>query len=341
MMSRFARVWRAIGLLSFPILLLALAGCSPTPPDCRSADAFCIGFVTSSSGLKDYGINEQAWQALAQLREEGMVVDVIESVDALDYDKNIAFFAEYGYDMVFTAGYLSMEDALSIARKHPETTFVMIGQSPPKEDSPPNLAGVVFPEKKAGFLAGALAAHFSETRIVGAVFANQAIPSVAAYARGFEVGAQEVDAQVIFYEKGKFSDSLNDREWGASQSDSLYSDRKADILFAYGGATGLAALEQFPGRVIGVEIDFARRYPLARERLVASIVFDFSILQEIARAGQISQPIYEGEYRVLWGDTPAPEVLESLEYPDEEKQDAPGIENENTGTDGGNQNDDE
>lgn len=320
MTHRFARFWRAFGLLSLPILLLALAGCSPTPPDCHSADVFCIGLVTGSGGLKDDGMNEQAWQSLSQLREEGMVVDVIESVDALDYEKNIAFFVAYGYDMVFTAGYSLAEPTLSLARKHPRTAFVMIGQPPPEEDSPPNLAGVIFPEEKAGFWAGALAAHFSQTRIVGAVFAHQAIPTVAAYARGFEAGAQEVDAQVVFYTDGKFTDSLNDREWGIQQADSLL-DRKADILFAYGGATGLAALEQFQGRVIGVEIDFARRYSSMRERLVASIVFDFSILQEIARAGKISQTVYKGGYRVLWGDTPAPEVLESLEYPGEEDPD--------------------
>lgn len=332
MIPRTARFWRVVGLLSLPIFLFALAGCSATPPDCRSADVFCIGFVTGGGGLKDNGMNEQAWQALVQLREDGMVVDVIESVDALDYEKNIAFFVEYGYDMVITGGYSLAEPTLSMARKHPGTAFVVVGQSPPEEDSPSNLAGVIFPEKRAGIWAGALAAHFSETRIVGAVFANQAIPTVATYARGFEAGAQEVDAQVIFYTSGRFSDSLNDREWGADQADSLYNDRKADILFAYGGATGLAALEQFQGQVIGVEIDFARRYPSMRERLVASIVFDMSILQEIARAGQISQAVYEGEYRVLWGDTPAPEVLESLEDTGEEdqgrEQGVPGADNE-------------
>lgn len=332
MTPRFARFWRAVGLLSLPLLLLALAGCSSTPPDCRSADVLCIGFVTGSGGLKDNGLNEQAWQALVQLREEGMVGDVIESVDSFDYEKNIAFFVEYGYDMVFSGGYLLTEDAISIARKHPGTVFVMVGQSLPEEDAPPNLAGVIFPEEQAGFWAGALAAHFSETRIVGAVFANQAIPTVAAYARGFEAGAQEVDAQVVFYSQGRFTDSLNDPEWGIEQADILYNDRKADILFAYGGATGLAALEQFQGQVIGVEIDFARRYPAMRERLVASIVFDMSILQEIARAGQISQAVYEAGYRVLWGNTPAPEVLEPLEYPGEEdqgrEQDAPATDNE-------------
>jgi|GEM_PF-1130712 len=318
MMPPFSRFWRAVGLLSLPILLLALAGCSAAPPDCHSPDVLCIGFVTGSGGLKDYGLNEQAWQSLAQLRDEGIVVDVIDSVDSLDYEKNIVFFVEHGYDMVFTGGFSLAETTLSMARKHPQVAFVMIGQPPPESVSPPNLAGVVFPEGQAGFWAGALAAHFSETRIVGAVFANQAIPTVAAYARGFEAGAQDVDAQVVFYTEGRFADSLNDREWGFEQADNLYNDRRADVLFAYGGATGLAALEQFQGRVIGVEMDFARRYPSMRERLVASIIFDFSIIQEIARAGRVSQEVYQGEYRVLWGDTPAPEVLESIEYPGED-----------------------
>jgi basic membrane lipoprotein Med (substrate-binding protein (PBP1-ABC) superfamily) len=196
-------------------------------------------------------------------------------------------------------------------------SYLMVGQAPPEKDAPPNLAGIIFPEAQAGLWAGGLAAHFSEAKLVGGIFASRDIPSVGEYARGFELGANNerdesaVQAEVIAYPEGRFAASLSDIDWGENQSVSLYG-RGVDVLFAYGGGTGISALEQFRGRVIGVEVDFGRRFPSMQERLVASIVFDLSILKEIGAQGKIDQPIYQGSYLVLWGNTPAPEVLELL-----------------------------
>jgi basic membrane protein A and related proteins len=315
-MNPFARAWRAAGLLILLFFLIAPAGCLPVPPECRSDEVICVGFVTDFNGLRDYGLNEQTWQVLQELREDGFVVDVIESIDAFDYVKNVAYFADHGYDLVFTSGYSLAETTHAMAEKYPQTSFVMLGQ-PPEEDVPPNLAGVLFPEAQAGFWAGGLAAHFSEAGIVGAVFANPAIPSVEAYGRGFKAGARGADAQMVYYEHGRFAASLSDNEWGARQADIL-DERGADVLFAYGGSTGLSALEQFRGRVIGVEVDFGRRYPSMQNRLIASIVFDLSILNEIVRAGRVSQPVYQGAYRVVWGAESALEVLEILGEYDED-----------------------
>jgi basic membrane protein A and related proteins len=315
-MTPLARAWRAAGLLLLLFLLMASAGCLSVPPDCRSDEVTCVGFVTDANGLRDYGLNEQTWQVLQELREEGFVVDVIESIDAFDYAKNVAYFADHGYILIFTSGYSLVETTHAMAEKYPQTSFVMLGQ-PPEEDAPPNLAGVLFPEDQAGFWAGGLAVHFSEAGVIGGVFANPAIPSVDAYGRGFEAGARGADAQMVYYEHGRFAASLSDREWGARQADIL-DERGADVLFAYGGSTGLSALEQFRGRVIGVEVDFGRRYPSMQNRLIASILFDLSILNEIVLAGPVSQPVYQGAYRVVWGAEAAQEVLEALGEYDED-----------------------
>ena len=316
-MNRLARAWRAAGLLMLSFLLIAPAGCLTVPPDCHSEEVICLGFVTDQNGLRDYGLNEQAWQTLQALREQGFVVDVIESIDAFDYAKNVAYFADHGYDLVFTSGYTLTETTHTMAEKYPQTSFVMLGQ-PPSEDAPPNLAGVLFPEAQAGFLAGAAAAILSESGKIAAIFANPELPSVKAYAGGFQGGAglKEVEVFVVAHEDARFADSLNDREWGVRQADTL-DERGADVLFAYGGGTGLSALEQFRGRVIGAEVDFGRRYPSMQKRLIASIFFDLSIINEIAQAGGVTQSIYEGTYQILWGEAIDPTLLESLPSPEE------------------------
>ncbi|MDX9990544.1 MAG: BMP family ABC transporter substrate-binding protein [Anaerolineales bacterium] len=311
-MSGFARFLRAAGLFASLVFAIAPAGCLPVPPECPSADVVCVGFVTDRNGLEDYGLNEQAWQILEPLRQDGVVVERIESIDSYDYEKNVAYFADRRYDLIFTCGYDLVETTLLMAEKYPDVSFVMLGQAPEEKKSPSNLAGVIFPAEQAGYLIGTLMARFSETGIVGAVFANPEIPTVGAYARGFEAGAQGLEVHIASYQEGRFAASLSDSEWGEAQAQSLES-LGADVLFAYGGNTGISALKQARGRVIGVEMDFARRYPSMDNRLVASLVFDFSILKEIVRAGRISQPIYEGGYKILWGDVPVPGALDGEE----------------------------
>lgn len=307
-MTWFARLRSFAPGLALLMFVAAFSGCSPAPIDCRSPKITCVGLVTDVNGLDDAGLNEQAWQVLESLRADGVVVNLIESMDGRDYAKNLAYFAGHGYDFVIASGYDVSEIALPLAADYPETSFLMLGRVPDEKNSLPNLAGVIFPEQKAGFWAGVIAARFSETGIVGAVFAHPALPPVIAYSIGFETGAQEAQVRMVFRESFRFADTLIDPKWGAQQALSLEQDG-VDVLFAYGGATALAALEQARGQIIGVETDLARRYPHFRARVIASIVFDLSILKKIINAGQFSKPIYEADYRIVWGETPA---LESL-----------------------------
>lgn len=297
-------------LVCLAFMLILAGGCAPIParPDCQSVDVICVGLVTDVNGLSDYGLNEQAWQVLQDAREEGLVVDVIESVEVRDYRKNLTYFAGLSYDFVVASGYELSQVAQPLAAEYPQVTFLMLDQAPPETDSPPNLAGVVFPREQAGFWAGVLAAHFSETRIVGAIFAHPEIPSVAAYSQGFASGAADVEIQMVFHEDDDFATSLNNPIWGADQA-AILERAGADVLFAYGGKTAVSALEQAKGRVIGVEVDWARRYPYFQNQVIASIIFDLSILKEIVLSGQAEKPLYEASYRVVWGDTPVPELL--------------------------------
>ncbi len=186
-------LWRFCSALVVLVLLVAAPGCAPVappPPDCRSEQVTCVGLVTDLNGVQDFGLNEQIWQMLVELRSEGIVSNRIESVDQHDYRKNLAFFCDQGYDFVVLSGYELAEIALEMYEAYPNVNFILVGQPPPEEDFPANVAWVIFPEEKAGRWAGALAAHFSESRLVGAIFAHPEIPAVQAYARGFEAGVQ-------------------------------------------------------------------------------------------------------------------------------------------------------
>ena len=83
----------------------ALTACMQSQ-DCFSEEVFCAALVTDTRGLEDHGMNQETWAGLQEAQSGGLSdrVEYIESVDTRDYEKNIVFFAEQGFDVIFTIG---------------------------------------------------------------------------------------------------------------------------------------------------------------------------------------------------------------------------------------------
>ena len=172
----------------FIFAALVLGSCT-TSPDCFRENVFCAGLVTDVLGIEDHGMNQNTWAGLQEAKANGVVdqVDYIESIDTRDYEKNIAYFAEKGYDVIVTTGVGMRDETLRSADLKPDSVFV--GMNQPHEEVRPNIIPVTFAEDQMGFLAGALAARISETRIVGAVCETSGIDSMWRYCEGFRAGA--------------------------------------------------------------------------------------------------------------------------------------------------------
>jgi len=234
------------------IVLLGVTACTPSPV-CFLEDVFCAALVTDTRGLNDFGINQNTWAGLEQSKANGMVDQIafIESVDARDYEKNIAFFVNAGYDVIITSG-IGLQDAtLHSADRYPfdpaqgKPDSVFIGMSQPDEESVPNFISVTFAEDQMGFFAGALAARLTRTNIIGAVCETSGIDSMWRYCEGFRAGAKYVDDSVevvVAYRDAGSSEKLFiDEAWGVENTQSLI-QRGADVIFAVGGETGVGAL---------------------------------------------------------------------------------------------------
>jgi basic membrane protein A and related proteins len=249
----------AVGLLIVPMLI---SSCSPRAIDCSDKKVFCAGFVTDTEGLNDYGMNQDTWAGIQQSKEQELVDQIayIESVNVRDYEKNIAYFVEAGYDIIVTSGGRMRDATLHSADLYPASVF--IGMDQPDEASRPNFISVTFPEDQMGFFAGALAAYLTTTKAVGAVCETSGIDAMWRYCEGFRSGAKYVDeavTPVILYHDGFGSDRLFiDEEWGSESAQSLILNENIDVLFAAGGDTAVGALraasqERVPA--IGAERD--------------------------------------------------------------------------------------
>jgi len=231
-------------LITLAIVLFSIPACTQSP-DCFREEIFCAALVTDTRGLNDFGLNQDMWTGLQHSKADGVVDEIayIESVDARDYEKNITFFVNKGYDVIVTSA-IGLQDAtLHSADLYPDSVFIGMNQA--DEESVPNFISVTFPEDQMGFFAGALAAHLTHTKIIGAVCEASGIDAMWRYCEGFRAGARYVDESVevlvAYRDDGSREKLFIDEEWGFENGQNLIQDG-ADVIFAAGGETGVGAL---------------------------------------------------------------------------------------------------
>ena len=240
---------------------------------------FCIGLVTDVGLVDDKSFNQAAWTGAQHGAEHlGVPVSYIETQDSKDYADNIALYANEGCDVIVTVGF-AMADATAIAAvEYPDINF--IGVDAFQGEAMDNVAGLVFNEDRAGFLAGALAASMSESGIIGQVLGTNLVPPVQAFGSGFDLGAKHINPDIEIlktYHPGAIEVAFGDPEWGATTSRQAM-DNGADVIFAAGGATGNGGLIEIASEAdagsrvfcIGVDLDQWYSVPEAQPCLITS-----------------------------------------------------------------------
>ncbi len=243
--------------------------------DCASESVLCVGLVTDVGLIDDKSFNQSAWEGVKRAESElGAVINFIETKDAKDYGANIDLFAQQNYDIIVTVGFALGEATAEAAATYPDIDFVGVDQF--QVETVANVTGLIFPEDKSGFLAGALAAQLSESGTIAAVLGTDLVPPVVAFKEGYEAGARYInpDIQIIStYHPGGLDVAFTDPEWGAATAAQAL-DQGADVVFGAGGNTGNGALIEAAGRegvfCIGVDTDQWETVPEAHSCLVSS-----------------------------------------------------------------------
>jgi basic membrane protein A len=263
----------------FFLLAIALAGfpaCMQSP-DCFRKDVFCAGLVTDTLGINDHGLNQDTWLGLTQAKEAGYLDQIayIETVDPRDGEKNIAKFARDGFDVIITVGMGLRIETLHFADLNPGLVFIGIDQA--DEEIRPNLISVTFPEDQAGFLAGALAARLTQTKVIGAVCETSGLDPMWRHCEGFRKGALYIDKDIKVLVKyrndGNREKLFIDSEWGNTTAHEMIR-QGADVIFGVGGGTGQGALVAAAEEhvyAIGAEKDQGRVMAEATASIVTSI----------------------------------------------------------------------
>lgn len=241
--------------------------------DCASDDVMCVGLVTDVGQIDDKSFNQSAWEGVQASAADQF--DFIETQSPTDYATNIATFVDQDYDVIVTVGFALGEATIIAAGENPEIQFIGVDQF--QGEAVPNIAGLIFPEDQAGFLAGALAGLMTESNTIGAVFGTDLVPPVVAFGEGYAAGIAYTnpDAELILtYHPGGLDVAFTDPAWGADTARQAINSG-ADVIFGAGGSTGNGALGEIAkdgGEVlcIGVDTDQWETVPEAQPCLMTS-----------------------------------------------------------------------
>ncbi len=243
---------------------------------------FKVGLVTDVGRINDRSFNQSAWEGVKMAADKlGLTendIKYIETKDAKDYADNINQFIENGYNVIISVGFALGDATHEAAVNNPDIMFIGVDQF--QADPLPNYAGLIFPEDKAGYLAGVLAASLDKTGTIGAVLGTDLVPPVVAFKEGYEAGAKATkpDIKLIStYHPGELSQAFVDPEWGAATAKQAM-DQGADVIFGAGGMTGNGALQEVAAAAeagkevycIGVDTDQWETLPAAHPCLVSS-----------------------------------------------------------------------
>src|SRR5207247_2195392 len=134
------------------------------------------------------------------------------------------------------------------------------GGSTPRRRLVTNLAGLIFDEDKAGYLAGYLAGSLTKSGTVGQVLGTPLVPPVEKFGVGYINGAKAAKSGVKVLSAchpGGLAKGFTDPQWGKDTVNQEMS-QNADVVFAAGGQTGnggLLAVADKNGAVLGIGVD--------------------------------------------------------------------------------------
>lgn len=199
-----------------------------------AAPVIRVGLVTDIGGLNDGGFNSLGLKGLTDAETElGIEGDVLESKQDSDYIPNIQKFADEGYDLIITVGFLMTDATAQVAAEYPDVRFAIIDSAfdPPL----PNATGILFKEQESGFLTGYLAGQVTTAglprgnpeKVVGNVGLVK-IPPVDRYLAGFAAGAKYADPEIttLLGYSNTFTDPAKCKEIALQQI-----EQGADVLF--------------------------------------------------------------------------------------------------------------
>ena len=266
---------RIPSVLALMLAAVMLGGCTAQQASpANSSEASAPGGAAASdyqvaillSGYKnDAGWNQSAYEGMELAKEEfGITYACSEAVAQPDYESAMRDYASQGYNLIICAGNQFSDAVLSVAPDFPDVDFAVMNGNDARE---PNVGAYRFDTTQTGFLAGALAAMYSESGIVGTIGGDTS-PHIQDAVLAFKAGAEYVnpEIQVLTGYTETMTDIAKGKEMGMA-----FIEQGADVLNANANSASLGvidAAEEAGVRCIG----YINHHDVAPETVMVDVV---------------------------------------------------------------------
>ncbi|HZJ99275.1 MAG TPA: BMP family protein [Tissierellaceae bacterium] len=218
-------------------------------------------------------INDQGWNATAyeglQLVEKdlGIKMEYLESVQQADFEAVFTDYGEKEYDLVFAHGTQFFDAAVAVGPKYPDTFYMVINS---EEGQEPNVGGVGVREWEGGYVAGALAAMYTETKQMGAI-GSFPFPVIAGTLDAFEAAAQEYDPEIKVTKT--YVNSWEDIQKGKETALAM-AEAGADLVFCSANQVGLGSIDACKSKGIKAVGYISPQNEIAPDTVISSVTYN-------------------------------------------------------------------
>ena len=314
-----------IGLLLVVLLLVSvISGCASEP-------------TTTDGDKKEYKIvlllpgpiNDQGWNATAyeglQLVEKDLDIkmEYLESVQQSDFEAVFTDYGEKKYDLVFAHGTQFYDAAIAVGPNYPDTFFMVINS---EEGQAPNVGGIGVREWEGGYIAGSLAAMYTEAKNMGAI-GSFPFPVIAGTLDAFEAAAQRYDPTIKVTKT--YVNSWEDIQLGKETALAMI-ESGADLVFCSANQVGLGSIEAAKSKGVKAVGYISPQNEIAPDTVISSVTYNvpglFKSTVEQLMAGTLkpegaSLGWADGVLDMQWGDQATPEAKEYVEQMIQELKD--------------------
>jgi basic membrane protein A len=285
--------------------------------DAPAGEDFMACMVTDEGGVDDQSFNQSGADGLEAAATAGAIAadpTIVESNAAADYAPNLSNLVQEDCGIIVTVGFLLAADTATSANENADERFAIVDylytdfdEVAPEND---NVKPLVFNTHEAAFLAGYVAAGFTESGTVG-TWGGAQIPTVTIFMDGFADGvahyndAHGTEVGVVGWDKaaqdGSFVGDFTDAATAQQISDNMI-EEGADVIMPVAGPLGAqaatAAQDAGDVAVIWVDTDGTVSAPEFTDVLLTSVMKGIAVAVEDAAtttaSGEFSSEAYIG-----------------------------------------------
>lgn len=306
------RMMRAGGLAA--ATALALAACAAAPEETdetaggttdEAATDFTACIVSDAGGFDDRSFNQLSYEGTQRAATDlGAEFREVQSDSASDYQGNIESLVSEGCNTIVAVGFALSAATVESATANPDIDYILVDDAADNdfdgEKDAENVKPLLYNTAEAAFLAGYLAAGYSEAGKVG-TFGGEPFPTVTIFMDGFKQGVEHYNevkgtaVEVVGYQgedQGSFTGGFEANDTAKGVAAGII-DQGVDVILPVGGPIYQSAMDAIAdsGRevaLVGVDADFFESDPSTQDIVLTSILkgMDVSTYEAVMAAGE-------------------------------------------------------